>query len=246
MVRSLLIRGMLVGALAGLLAFAFAYVFGEPQVQHAIDYEDALAARAGDMGGHELVSRGIQRTLGLLTGSLAIGVAIGGMFALVYAFAYGRIPVKGARATAAVLALTGFVTVTFVPFTKYPANPPAVSSDSTIDRRTLLFFAMIAITMLALVAAARVRQQTLAKLGGWNATIAAGAVFVLVVAVAELILPAVHETPRSFPPEVLYRFRLASLGMNATLWLTVGLAFGAAAERLIAPARRAAPVTAAA
>ena len=45
MVRSLLIRGMLVGAVAGLLAFAFAYVFGEPQVQHAIDFEEQLARR---------------------------------------------------------------------------------------------------------------------------------------------------------------------------------------------------------
>ena len=100
---------------------------------------------------------------------------------------------------------------------------------------------MIAITVLALVAAARARRPLQARLGPWNAAILAGALFVAVVAVAQLILPAVHETPAGFPADVLYRFRLASLGINTTLWLGLGLGFGAAAERLLEPgaARRA-------
>src|SRR3954471_15433232 len=75
MIRPLLIRGMLVGALAGLAAFAFAYAFGEPQVQHAIDFEDHLAALRHEPAAPELVSRGVQRTLGLLTGTVATGIA---------------------------------------------------------------------------------------------------------------------------------------------------------------------------
>ncbi|WP_354700373.1 hypothetical protein DSM112329_00646 [Paraconexibacter sp. AEG42_29] len=243
MVRSLLIRGMLVGLLAGLLAFAVAYIFGEPQVQKAIDYEGALAAAAGEAGGEPLVSRGVQRSIGLATGTIALGVALGGMFALVYAYAYGRISVKGARSTAAALALTGFVTITLVPFTKYPASPPALNADDTIDRRTLLFFAMVAISMLAFVGAARIRREFLDRLGPWNAAILAGVTFIAVIVVAQLILPAVHETPATYPADVMYRFRVASLAISATLWATIGLAFGAAAERLLAPvaARRSAP-----
>jgi hypothetical protein len=242
MVGALLIRGMLVGLVAGLLAFGVAYVFGEPQVQHAIDFEELLAARAHEATGHELVSRGVQRTIGLATGTVAIGVALGGLFALVYAYAYGRIGVAGARATAAMLALAAYATITLVPFTKYPANPPTVGNAATIDKRTLLYFAMIGITALALVAAVRLRRELRERLGTWDATIAAGAVFVLLVAVAQLILPAVHETPAGFPADVLYRFRLASLGIHATLWLTIGLGFGAAAERLLAPERRGGPM----
>ena len=59
------------------------------------------------------------------------------------------------------------------------------------------------------------------------------------IAVAQLILPVVHETPNGFPADVLYRFRLASLGINLTLWTAIGLGFGAAAERLLAPSRAA-------
>jgi hypothetical protein len=235
---------MLVGLVAGLLAFAVAYVFGEPEVQRALDFEALLAASAHEAPGPELVSRGAQRTVGLATGTVAIGVAFGGAFALVYAYAYGRIGIAGARATAAMLALAAYATITLVPFTKYPVNPPAVGNAATIDKRTLLYFAMLAITALAFVAAVRLRRQLRERLGTWNATIAAGAAFVLVIAVAQLILPAVRETPAGFPADVLYRFRLASLGINATLWLTIGLGFGAAAERLLASERRRVPMPA--
>jgi hypothetical protein len=235
MVRSLLIRGMLVGVAAGLLAFAFAYIFGEPQVQHAIDFEDHLAALHHEAPGPEVVSRGVQRTLGLLTGTVATGVALGGLLGLVFAYAYGRLGALNARATAALLAAGAFASITLIPFTKYPANPPTIGNPDTIDKRTVLFFAMIAITMLTLVAAARTRRSLLTRHGAWNATILAGAVLIVVVAVAELILPAVHETPAGFPADVLYRFRLASLGINATIWLTLGLGFGAVAQRLVEP-----------
>jgi predicted cobalt transporter CbtA len=124
--------------------------------------------------------------------------------------------------------------VTFVPFTKYPANPPTVGNPDTIDRRTVLFVAMICISLLALVAAARIRRGLLARLGAWNAATVAGLAFVVIVAAAELVLPAVHETPAGFPADVLYRFRLASLGINAVLWAAIGLGFGLLAERVLA------------
>jgi hypothetical protein len=241
MVRSLLVRGMLVGAAAGLLAFAFAFVFGEPDVQHAIDFEDRLAHGADA----EIVARGLQRSLGLLTGTLVMGIALGGMFALAFAWAYGRIGALGPRPAAAVLALAAYLTVVVVPFTKYPANPPTIGNPGTIGRRTVLYVLMIAISLLAALAAGRIRRRMLARLGAWNAALAAIAAFVLVIAAAELILPVVHETPAGFPADVLYRFRLASLGVQLTLWTTIGLGFGAVAERLLAP-RPAAAVAAAA
>jgi hypothetical protein len=195
MIRPLLVRGMLVGLAAGVLAFAFAFAFGEPQVQHAIDFEDHLARLHHEPAEAELVSRGIQRTLGLLTGTVVMGIALGGLFSLVFAWAYGRIGAMSPRLTAAVLALGAYLTVTVVPFTKYPANPPTVGNPDTIDKRTVLFLTMIAITILAAVAAARLRRELLRRLGAWNAAIVAVAAFVVVIACAELILPAVHERP---------------------------------------------------
>jgi hypothetical protein len=243
-VRSLLVRGMLAGAAAGLLAFAFAVVFGEPQVQRAIDFEYQLARLHHEPAEVELVSRGVQRTLGLLTGTLVLGVALGGILALAFAWAYGRIGAMSPRLTAAVLAFGAYLTIVVVPFTKYPANPPTIGNPDTIGRRTTLYVLMIAISLLAALAAGRMRRALLPRLGAWNAALVAVAAFVLVIAAAELILPVVHETPAGFPADVLYRFRLASLGINLTLWTALGLGFGAAAQRLLIPAEerdRAAP-----
>jgi predicted cobalt transporter CbtA len=46
MVGNILLRGMLVGLLAGVIAFGFARVFGEPQVDLAIAFEEAQSAAA--------------------------------------------------------------------------------------------------------------------------------------------------------------------------------------------------------
>ena len=241
MTRSLLVRGMLIGACAGVLAFVFAWVFGEPQVQRAIDFEDHLARMHHGPAEVEVVSRGMQRSLGLLTGTVVMGLALGGIFALTYAWAYGRVGRLSPRLTAVALAVAAYVTIVLVPFTKYPANPPTIGNPDTIDRRTVLYMLMIGISILAAVAARRIFRASVSRFGAWSATLIAGVAFLVVVGVAETILPAVHETPRGFPADVLYRFRVASLGISLTLWTTIGLGFGAAAERLLASAARRSP-----
>jgi len=60
--------------------------------------------------------------------------------------------------------------------------------------------------------------------------VAAGG-FIVIVSVAGWLLPGINEVPADFPATVLWRFRLASLGIQAVLWATFGLAFGAWTER---------------
>src|SRR5580700_6280538 len=120
MVRALLVRGMLAGLLAGLLASGFAWVFGEPQVDLAIGFEQHMHQMAGEAPEPELVSRAVQSTIGLLTGVLVYSCALGGIFALVFAYAYGRIGQLSPRGTAAMIAAAGFVALILVPQIKYP------------------------------------------------------------------------------------------------------------------------------
>src|SRR4051794_34268760 len=104
MARSLLVRGMIAGLVAGVLAFLFAHHFGEPQVQRAIDFEDHLAALQHRAPDPEVVSRATQSTWGLATGTIVMGIALGGLFALVFAYAYGRVARLQPRLMAIVLA----------------------------------------------------------------------------------------------------------------------------------------------
>ncbi|WP_118178667.1 CbtA family protein [Paraburkholderia phosphatilytica] len=231
MVGKLLMRGMLAGIAAGLLTFAFAKVVGEPQVDQAISFEAKLDAAKGEAPEPEIVSRHTQAGLGLLTGVVTYGAAFGGLFALTFAYAYGRVGRIAARPLAAWLALAAFVTLVIVPNIKYPANPPSVGDPETIGYRTGLFFLMIAISIATMVFSLNLRRHLSAKLGQWNASIVAGLVFIVIIAAVQLGLPVINEVPAAFPAVVLWKFRVAAIGMQVIMWTTIGLLFGAWVER---------------
>ena len=168
MTRAFLVRGMLVGILAGLLTFGFLKVYGEPQVDRAIAFEtqrdEAKAAAEKAKGGQvddepELVSRPVQAGLGLFTAVMVYATAFGGLFGLAFAFAYGR--VDGAltpQGVSILLAATGFIAIYLVPNLKYPANPPSVGEPDTIGIRTALYFVMIAISLGAMIGAGSLKR----------------------------------------------------------------------------------------
>jgi predicted cobalt transporter CbtA len=227
--RALLVRGMLVGLAAAALAFTFARLFGEPPVDQAIAFEDAhTAPGAGDP---ELVSRAVQSTLGLGSAVLVYGTALGGIFALAFAFAYGRVGALGVRATSLLVAGVGFAAICLVPMLKYPANPPAIGNPDTISRRTFLYFLVIGVSVAAAIGAAIVARTLSPRLGVWNAVLAGSGAFVAVVAAATLLLPEINEVPADFSAVVLWRFRVASVGTQLVLWTTFGVLFGVLTER---------------
>ncbi|WP_405831148.1 CbtA family protein [Streptomyces sp. NBC_00105] len=233
--RTLLVRGMLAGLLAGVAAFLVAYLLGESKVDAAIAIEEAAAA-GHDHGEEAPVSRALQATAGLGTGVVLYAVALGGIAALVCCYALGRIGRFGPRATAALVTAALFVTVTLVPFLKYPANPPAVGDPETAGRRTALYLLMIALSALLAAGALILGRRLAPKLGNWNASLVAGSAFVLVIGVSYAVLPGIDEVPAGFPAALLWDFRLASLAIQTALWTTFGLAFGHLAERALAPA----------
>jgi predicted cobalt transporter CbtA len=250
MMGRLLLRGMLVGLLAAFLSFGFLKLAGEPSVDRAISFETAMdeakakadAAAKGlptpvQQAEPELVSRPVQAGIGLLTGVVVYSTAFGGFFALVFAFAYRRSADIGPRATSALLAAAGFVAVYLTPVLKYPANPPSVGLPETIGMRTSLYFAMILISLAAMIAAGMLRNRLNPRLGGWNSALVAAGAYVIVMIVVAFALPNVDEVPEEFPATVLWQFRVASLGGQLIMWTTLGLLFGVLAERQFAQHR---------
>lgn len=232
-VRALLVRGMIAGLAAGVLALLVAYFLGEPQVDAAIAYEDSHSSEHGV----ELVSRTMQATGGLATGVLIYGVALGGIAALAFCVAWGRIGKFSPRAAAALVSVGGLLAVYVVPFLKYPANPPAVSDPDTLGKRTALYFLMILLSVLLAVGAVILGRRLAPRLGNWYATVGASAAFFVMVGLAYAFLPAVNEAPADFSATLMWRFRVAALAIQCTLWAGFGLLFGHLTERLLVPAR---------
>ncbi|GAA4502993.1 CbtA family protein [Actinoallomurus oryzae] len=163
MERRFIVRGLLVGAIGGILAFVFARIFAEPQIQAAIDYESgrdaaqALLDRAAgitpEAAGSDLFSRTVQANVGIGAGVIVFGAAMGGLYVVAYLLACGRTGNLRPRTLALLVALGGFLGFYLIPFVKYPANPPAIGHEETIRARGGLYLLMVGFSIAFLVLA---------------------------------------------------------------------------------------------
>ncbi|NJP46446.1 CbtA family protein [Actinacidiphila epipremni] len=271
MEKKLVLRGVLAGAVAGLLAFVFARIFAEPYIGKAIDYEsgrdaaqaalDKAAGLAPEAAGPDLFSRTVQADIGIGVGLIVFGMAMGALFAVAYTVCLGRVGGLRARSLALLVAGGGFVGMYLVPFLKYPANPPAIGHEETIRARSGLYLIMVVCSVAFLAGAVWLGRRLQPRFGNWNATLLAGAAFVVAIGVVMLLLPSLGhlgynkehygnhatETPQpltdgkghivypGFPADVLFAFRFYSVGAQLLLWSAIGLVFAPLAERVLRP-----------
>lgn len=249
MMRTLLIRGLLAGLIAGICGFAVAKTLGEPQVERAIAFESYVEHNVLHQPPEaDVVSRTLQGSAGLGTGALIYGIALGGIFAIAFAAIYGRAGLNSVKPTAALLGLLGFVGIYLVPILKYPANPPSIGNGDTIGRRSALFLVMILCSVIALVASGLWWRRLTDRISRWNATLIAAACYIVTMVAVFLVLPGINEVPQAaipgvidasgdagitFPPTVLWRFRVSSIGIQVVLWAGIALAFGLLASKVL-------------
>ena len=231
--RSLAVTAAIVGLFAGLVAATFASVAGEPSIRDAIEIEEANAAAAdhdhgtaaADDDDEASVDRSDQSGIGLFSAYALSGAAFGALLALVSFALRGGRPDLLRRIGLSGAILAGAITV--APWLKYPPNPPAVGDPDTLTERQVLYVAIICIAALvglgAAVVSRRLREQGRPDHVRVPLAVAAVAVPMLL---AFALLPAAPDDVL-VPATLVWRFRLASLGANLTLWtvLTLGLAW---------------------
>lgn len=253
MLASSLRRGLLAGLLAGLLTGLFALVVGEVPLEQAILLEEAATASAvhehpiglaadeassgqataidGSRDDRDgvVVSRRGQR-LGLLAAAGLVGVALGGMFGVVFTAVRGRLVTTSPWVASLQLGVVAWLAVAVLPSLKYPANPPGVGDPATVGARTGWYLAAIvlsvATTLVTWAVSRRMRARGLPAverhlLGG----AVAGAGLALVVS-----LPA-NPDPVNVPAALLWKFRLSAFETSAALWLALAVVFGLLGER---------------
>lgn len=236
---------------------AIDYESGRDAAQEALDKTTGMAM--SDASG-ELFSRTIQGNLGIGVGMVAFGLALGGLYSVGYVLAYGRTGALKPRSLAVMLAFVAFVAIYLVPFLKYPANPPAIGHPDTIGSRGGLYLLMVLASLGFALLAVWCGRLLRVRFGNWNATLLAVLAYIVAMAAVMLVLPAfgqlqsnlqhygnfATETPQplldphgtivypGFPADVLFDFRLYSVGAQAILWITIGLCFAPLSERVIA------------
>jgi len=258
MEKQLIGRGVLAGAVGGLLAFVFARIFAEPIIDKAVDYEgardvaqkvlDKAAGLATSGHEHEMFSRTVQGNIGIGAGLVLFGAALGALFAVAYVICLGR--TGRVRPRPLLVAAAGFVGFYLVPFVKYPANPPAVGHEETIGARSGLYLIMLFCSVLFLFLAVYYGQKIAPRLGSWRTSLLMGAAYLVAIGVVMAVLPSYDETPLpltdaegniafpGFSADLLYSFRLYSIGAQVILWTTIALVFAPLAERVLRPVTR--------
>jgi hypothetical protein len=230
-------RGLAAGLLAGLLAGAFAFAFGEPLQDRAVALEEKAdaahahgAAPGHHSGGMVELSRSTQK-VGLFFATGLSGCFVGGLFGIAFALFRERLGARSDWLRSLSLAAALFTGVALLPFLKYPANPPGVGGPSTIGSRTAYYFAMVALSLLAVLVAwlaARFLRARGVSQPVRQASVGAG--FAVVVGLLLAVLPPATD-PGDFPAGLLWDYRMASLGTVLTLWAALGATFGALCER---------------
>lgn len=237
--RTVVGRALAAGLVAGVALSLHLLVVVEPVLDDAIALEAAQgAAAAGPADGghghgdHAPFTRH-QQVVGGMAATLLYGLLAALTFGTVYAAVRHRLPARRELPRVLVLAAATFGTVALVPALKYPANPPGVGDPATVDRRAVLYLVLLAVSVAVAVAlfhlSGRLRR---AGVGDAPRTVVVAAA---TTAAYGLVLKTFPATPDTVPPwvpaDLVWQFRVRSLGGLALLWLVTGLVLGWSLER---------------
>jgi predicted cobalt transporter CbtA len=221
----LLKLGALAGLVGGIALALFLRLVGEGPIGDAVALESARSG--GGVAHDELFSRATQQVGGMI-GAALYGVCAGAVLAVVFALLRHKLAARDDWRRAVTVAGIAFVTVSLVPFLKYPANPPAVGDPETISERTALYLVMILWSCVATWAGWRLSQWLRGRespLPDHYRLPAAVAVWAAVVGLGFVLLPGSPDAITA-PATLVWRFRLAAIGGQAVFWAVTGCVLG--------------------
>lgn len=210
--------GVLGGAAGGLAMALYLLAVVEPILAEAI----AMEEHVGEVEA-PIFSRMAQQAGGAL-GTIVYGVLFGVVLAVVFALVRHRLrgdELQRVRSLATVV----FTSAVLVPFLKFPASPPGVGDPATVGRRTALYVLLVGLSATAAWSAWRVRRTLVARgVADASASMTAVVGYVAFVAAIFVLLPGTGGK-NSLPAELVWRFRVTSLGGSALLVTVTAVAF---------------------
>jgi len=139
------------GFTAGIIHGAVNLVIVEPYLDQAISIENqnlfatGLAEDTPQFWAEYSSYRDWQKSGQILAGGI-LGMSIGALFGIVFAYSRNALPKGHTVKKTFVLAAIMWFTIFLIPFLKYPANPPTVGEAETVVLRSILYLTFIAIS----------------------------------------------------------------------------------------------------
>ena len=157
---------------------------------------------------------------GQVLAGVILGVSIGALFGIVYSLSRQVLPGSNDVKKALILAGIMWLTIFFIPFLKYPANPPTVGDPETVVLRGILHLSFVAISGFGAFGF----YQLSKKFKGNKKLISAIAYAVFIGGVF-LIMP---ENPDdiSAPMNLVHGFRTVSVMAVSSFWIVMPIMLG--------------------
>jgi len=215
---------MVSGVSAGLILGGANLAFVEPSLDQATGIENQHLFATGeekDTLEFQIKYEGYrtwQKSGQILAGGI-LGISMGSLFGIVFALSRNSLPGKTDIKKALVLAGIMWLTIYFIPFLKYPANPPTVGDPETVVLRGILYLSFIAISGFGAVGFFKLSQKLKTK----KFITVAG--YAAIIVIAFIVMP---ENPDQIttPMDLVNHFRIMSALTISLFWLSLGLILG--------------------
>ena len=213
------------GALAGLVHGSSNLVLVEPYLDEAIGIENQKLFSSGEAEdtldfwveyqGYREWQKGGQLLAGVI-----LGTSIGALFGIVYALSRNSLPGNNDIKKALILSGLMWFTIYFIPFLKYPANPPTVGEPETVVLRSILYLSFIAISGFSSIGFYKLSKKFVGKKK--LISIFGYAVFISSV----FFMMPENPDPITAPMDLVNGFRVMSVLAVSSFWISIGLFLG--------------------
>ena len=212
------------GFTAGIIHGAVNLVIVEPYLDQAISIENqnlfatGLAEDTPQFWAEYSSYRDWQKSGQILAGGI-LGMSIGALFGIVFAYSRNALPKGHTIKKTFVLAAIMWFTIFLIPFLKYPANPPTVGEAETVVLRSILYLTFIAISGFSAVGFFKLYKKLENK-----KYLAFVGYAVFITAVFFIMPPSPDEI--TAPMDLVNGFRAMSVMAVTTFWIAEAIILG--------------------
>jgi hypothetical protein len=213
------------GFVAGVIHGTVNLVIVEPYLDEAIEIENqnlfatGLAEDTPQFWAEYSSYRDWQKSGQLLAGGI-LGMSMGALFGIVFAYSRNSLPKGHTVKKTFVLAAIMWLTIFLIPFLKYPANPPTVGDVDTVVLRSILYLSFIAISGFSAVGFFILYKKLQNKKKGL--AFVGYAVFITAIF---FIMPVNPDEVKA-PMDLVNGFRAMSVIAVTTFWIAEAIIFG--------------------
>ncbi|QLH08007.1 CbtA family protein [Nitrosopumilus ureiphilus] len=216
-----LVSGALAGTIHGMANLAIV----EPYLDQAIGIENQNLFASGEeedtpqfwveYDGYRDWQKGGQ----VLAGAI-LGTSMGALFGIVYALSRNSLPGRNDLKKTFTLAAIMWLSIYFIPFLKYPANPPTVGDPETVVLRAILYLSFIAISGFGVVGFYQLYKRLKS-----NSKVLAFAGYAVFIGIAFALMPQ-NPDEITAPMELVNGFRAMSVIAVSVFWVSIAVILG--------------------